>query len=84
MPARVDPDLALQLAGDPQAQLEVTIVARDGLDELLQSLPSDIEVQHRYHLIPSVTVTARAGTLRAVAGMPVVKSIEPVRPVHHC
>jgi hypothetical protein len=84
MPARVDPELAQMMERDPQAELEVTIVARDGLDELLRSLPSDIAIQREYHLIPSVTATARASTLQAVAEMPIVKSIEPVRPVHHC
>jgi hypothetical protein len=84
MSARIDPELARWLAGDPARQLEAIVSAQGRLDELLDGLPEGVEVQHLYRLIGSISVTAPAGTLRRMADLTVVKSIEPVRRVSHC
>jgi len=84
MSARIEPELAVRLRGDPGTRLEVILTATDGLDELVAQLPTDVQVEHRYRLIAGVAVTATAGTLRRVAEMSVVKSMEPVRPVRSC
>lgn len=81
MAAKVDPELAHRLEGDPDALLEAIVMAQDALDDLLASLPAGIVVDHSYRLIRGLAVTASAGTLRRLALLPAVKSIEPVRDV---
>jgi len=84
MSARVDPEMAVLLSGDPGQQIEAIISAQGRLDDLLDHLPDGVEIQHQYRLIGSISVSASAGTLRRVADMQAVKSIEPVRRVSHC
>jgi hypothetical protein len=85
MSAQVDPELARQLDfGDPEAWFEAIVTAEDGLDALLDQLPAEVEVEHRYSLIDGVAVKAQARALRTLATMSVVKSIEPVRSVKGC
>lgn len=81
MTAHVDPELWTMLEGDPEARLQAIVIADADLDALLAELPEDVEIEHRYRLINSISVTARAGTLRELMQLPRVKSIESVRPV---
>lgn len=81
MTARIEADLSRQLAGDPKALVAVIITANDGLDELVARLPAGVQVEHTYRLINGLAITAAAGTLRQVARMPEVKTMEPVRDV---
>lgn len=80
-PDKVAPDLWPMLDGDPAARLEAIVVAEVDLDELLAGLPSEVTVEHRYRLINSISVTARADALLALTRLPMVRSIESVRPV---
>ena len=79
MAAHVDPEMVRQLNGDPDAELEAIVTARDEVDELLASLPADVVVRHRYRLIPGIAISAPVGVLRQLVELPTVKSIEPVR-----
>lgn len=84
MNARIDPELADLLSGDPKRSLEAIIMARGRLEDLLDSLPDEVTVRYTYRLIGSISVTAPAGALRLLADSEAVKAIEPVRPVAHC
>jgi len=81
MAAKLDPELARQMDGDPEAQLEAIVTAASKLEDLLASLPPEVVVQHRYHLLGGVAVKASVGALRRLAQLPAVKAIEPVRDV---
>lgn len=84
MTARVDPELAGLLDGDPSVRLEAIVMSSRGLDELLAALPREVKVTHKYRLIGSVAVIAPAGALRKLAASSAVASMEPVRGVTHC
>lgn len=84
MNARIDPELADLLSGDPLRPLEAIIMAQGRLEDLVDSLPADVTVRYTYRLIGSISVTAPAGALRLLASSDAVKAIEPVRPVTHC
>lgn len=83
MPASTDPELTLQLGGDPNEPLQAIVTSTDGLDALLAELPPEVHVDHAYTMTASVCVTARPSDLRRLIEMPMVKSIEPVKTVHH-
>jgi len=83
MTARTDPELMIEMTNDGDTPLQAIVTAIDGLDDLLAQLPPGIRVDHTYSLIGSICVTARPRDLRQLISMPVVKSIEPVRPVQH-
>ena len=84
MTARVDPELADLLRGDPATELDAIVMATGRLDDLLASLPPDVTVRHEYRLIGSISVTAPAGAIRRLSTMNAVRSIERDRPVSHC
>jgi hypothetical protein len=81
--ATVDPELTLQLAGESNTPLQAIVTSKNGLEALLDKLPPEIHVDHAYSLTASVCVTARPSDLRRLVDMPMVKSIEPLRSVHH-
>jgi len=78
----VDPELALELAGESNTPLQAIVTSKNGLEALLDKLPAEIHVDAAYTLTASVCVTARPSDLRRLIEMPMVKSIEPVRSVH--
>ena len=84
MAARVDPELADLLEGDPSVRLEAIIMSSSDLDGLLAALPREVRVTHQYRLIESIAVVAPAGALRRLATSEAVASMEPVRGVAHC
>ncbi len=81
--ASVDPELALELAGDSTTPLQAIVTSKNGLEALLDKLPAEIHIDHAYRLTASVCVTAKPSDLRRLIDMPMVKSIESVRPVQH-
>ena len=81
MTARIDPDLAEQLGGDPHRRVEAIVRCKGGLDGLLASLPDGIAVQHIYPRINCAAVRGSARDLLRLAEVKTVESMEPVRPV---
>lgn len=80
-PDKVAIELWPMLGGDPEARLEAIVISEVDLDELLAELPPEVTVEHRYRLINSISVRGRAGALLALTQLPMVRSIEAVRPV---
>lgn len=81
MITRIDPELARLFDENPGVEVEAIVFSADGLDDLLAQLPPDVRVVYQYRLNPSVCVAATGSSLRRLADLPVVKSIEPVRSV---
>jgi hypothetical protein len=81
--ARVAPDIAEALAGDPAVRLQAIVTAASDLDSLLAVLTRDITVTHQYRLLRGIAVEAPAGALRQLVRSKAVASIEPVRDVTH-
>lgn len=81
MTARIDPELAKQLAGDPDLQVEAIITCKGGLDAALADLPDDVEVRHTYRRINGAAVCGPAGAMIRLAEVRGVTSMEPVRTV---
>jgi len=79
----VDPEPGAPFPGDGAVPQQAIVTAQDGLDDLLAQLPPEIRVDYTYSLSHSVCVTALPKDLRRLQQLPMVKSIEPVRDVHH-
>ena len=50
----------------------------------ISALPVDVDVQYTYRLIGGVAVRATGNALSRLADLPVVKTIEKVKPVQGC
>lgn len=84
MPARIDPALQSIADEDPSVIIEAIISAAGTLDALLERLPASLTIQHTYRLVPGVAVSGPVGDIQALAALAAVRSIEPVRAIHHC
>ena len=84
MRARMDPELLKLSDRDPDAVVEAIVTAESTLEALLERLPASLVVHYTYRLIPGVAVSGPVGALESLAMLSVVRSIEPVRAVHHC
>lgn len=84
MSTKIDRAFAERLANDPGAECEAIIKAATDLEELIESLPPELQVKYTYRLIQSIAVTGRAGDIQSLTEVPAVKTIEPVRSVKSC
>ena len=84
MNVKIDREFEQRLKSDPTAEHEVIVRAATDLDELIASLPPNLDVKYTYRLIHSIAVTGRASDIRSLTGVAAVKTIEPVKSVKSC